>query len=732
MSSMSTIGWLHVTDLHFGMTGITTAWPTFRADLERDLEELHEVSGPWQIVLFTGDLTQKGAPGDFEALDGELDRLWERFLKLQGSEPVLFAVPGNHDLLRPPESLPVVQALQSFCTNDKVRELFWSADAANPYRDVVLKAFEPYERWHRRFRQRHPLPGWVTERRGLLPGDFAATVRRDGLTLGIIGLNTAFLQLSAGDYESRLDLDPRQLLAVSDGEPQDWADNHHLCLLMTHHPPEWLSLESQARYRGEVTAGSRFFAHLCGHLHEPRATSMRIAGAPMRRQIQGASLFGLETWTDRGGLHEQRIHGYSAARLEAASGRATFHVFPRISKVIQQAGTRRLVADSDHFVLRREAWSEEVDLRSPQMARFARTAAASGLPPSFAIRRAPQPPGLRYDADWYVRREHEERLALAALNMPGTPAILTSADLCGKSTMIQQLVTTIRQDEAKRGQPVVVAIVDFSTLAPGLLADTDLLFRELAQRIVDACERDLRVTDAGDWVDLAWRRPGTPERKLTVLLQRRVLDPRVARVVVVFDRVDLIIGHAPAHALFRMLREWQDQAGDDPWSRLRLLLAVSSAKMFFESADPVSEFFNLIAQVQIHNFRPSELMELGRLYDRSWSESDIAQLLDLVDGQPYLSRLVMYLEALGTPKNELLDLERMKNDFCANFLRQLWLRLQTLPLITQPLSVLVKNPGAELHDDQYARLRRAGLVRREGTRYRVSNRLYESYFRERC
>ncbi|WP_295456969.1 hypothetical protein [uncultured Thiodictyon sp.] len=39
---------------------------------------------------------------------------------------------------------------------------------------------------------------------GTLPGDFAATIKRAGRSIGLMRLNTAFLQLGGGDYHGRL------------------------------------------------------------------------------------------------------------------------------------------------------------------------------------------------------------------------------------------------------------------------------------------------------------------------------------------------------------------------------------------------------------------------------------------------------------------------------------------------------------------------------------------------
>ena len=97
---MRSFGWLHFTDLHQGLDAQGWLWPGVREILFADLEKLHERCGPWDFVLFSGDLTQHGKPEEFEQLNRTLAHIWDH-LKTLGSEPSLLTVPGNHDLVHP-------------------------------------------------------------------------------------------------------------------------------------------------------------------------------------------------------------------------------------------------------------------------------------------------------------------------------------------------------------------------------------------------------------------------------------------------------------------------------------------------------------------------------------------------------------------------------------------------------------------------------------------------------
>ena len=47
--------------------------------------------------------------------------------------------------------------------------------------------------------------------------------------MGIVGLNSAYLQLADGNFENKLNLDVRQFHAVCNGNGADWAKQHDLC-----------------------------------------------------------------------------------------------------------------------------------------------------------------------------------------------------------------------------------------------------------------------------------------------------------------------------------------------------------------------------------------------------------------------------------------------------------------------------------------------------------------------
>src|ERR1044071_6932695 len=128
MSDGDRFSWLHLTDLHYGLSGQNCLWPTLREAFFADLKKLHDLSGPWDAVFFTGDLVQSGEPDQYgEMQKNVIDRLWEELRKLGSGKAVLFAVPGNHDLRRPldTDDNPARDMLLRSGTFSEIEDKFW-------------------------------------------------------------------------------------------------------------------------------------------------------------------------------------------------------------------------------------------------------------------------------------------------------------------------------------------------------------------------------------------------------------------------------------------------------------------------------------------------------------------------------------------------------------------------------------------------------------------------------
>jgi tetratricopeptide (TPR) repeat protein len=352
----TTVNWLHLSDIHLGLKGQGWLWPKLKQDFYDDLRRLASRVGPWDLVLFTGDITQRGAKEEYESATRELDELWKLFADLRCA-PVFVAVPGNHDLVRPDSSSPVPRALKQWHHDQELRNLFWGAEEGE-YRQAISSYFQNYTDWWQSLRLPRP-PNFVS---GTLPGDFSCILEKGGIRVGIVGLNSSFLQIGPGECEGQLDMHVSQLHAVCDDNPVTWVRGTDLSLLLTHHSPNWLSKTGAEHFSSEVYPPGRFFAHLCGHQHQPRLLDVSEGGSAIRRLRQAPSLFGLEFWGEQ--KKELRIHGFNAGQITIDEHRSFERVWPR-QAIKGLSGTLRLRPDHRYDLDEDDSVRTEFNAKTP-------------------------------------------------------------------------------------------------------------------------------------------------------------------------------------------------------------------------------------------------------------------------------------------------------------------------------------------------------------------------------
>lgn len=358
---MAILSWLHLTDFHAGQHASEACWETTIEDqLHRDLRTLHRQmkcreSGGWDVVFFTGDLVNTGTKADFDKLNDRLKRLWKVFKDLDCA-PVLLAVPGNHDLKRPVDE-PWADGIKEFLKRKIPVTKLWQD--GSKYRPHIEGVFTDYVDWYAQWRDDHAHDAYRDDRwrKGLLPGEFSTTIRKGDFELGVVGLNTAFLQLSDSDeslpHNGNLVVAPEQVERLTSG---GFYERTHARVVLTHHPRSWLS--EKVRFGTNIAPANRFLMHLFGHAHVAEGSARRIGGGETIRTFQGAALSGFERAADG---EVERIHGYSCGHIEyvnAGAPKATLRLWPRIAK-FQEGSHYYLAPDWDYFRLNADGFLEE-------------------------------------------------------------------------------------------------------------------------------------------------------------------------------------------------------------------------------------------------------------------------------------------------------------------------------------------------------------------------------------
>lgn len=362
--------WLHLTDLHAGQAA-HYLWPTVEAKVIEDLRHLHDRLGRVDALFFTGDLVQGGTADQLALFDGMLGRIREELAQL-GSHPTLLAIPGNHDLERPDPHGTAGTLADVWDRRPDLREHFWTTPTSEQ-RVGAAGALAAWSAWWDLNR-----PSELRDHAaGALPGDYRGTLQVGGRRIGVLALNSTFLQLRGGPLD--VTVDARQLYdTLADGGLPVWAQQHDLVLLLTHHPPAWLDERGRRSLVDDYLAPGLVSVHLCGHQHLEETLAMPFARPP-RVTLLGRSLFGLERFEHEGTLHE-RVHGYQAGQVRFADNSRRLRLWARLGVHSAESGWE--IKPDPHFAPN-EGTDPPMELgASPREARAHRERLSAPVPPS--------------------------------------------------------------------------------------------------------------------------------------------------------------------------------------------------------------------------------------------------------------------------------------------------------------------------------------------------------------
>ncbi len=327
---MTTFRWLHLTDLHWGAKANKNLWGMIQKEWFEDIDRLQKkCGGTWDAVFFTGDLINKGTKEEFDELTKLLSDLFNH-LKTNGSDPYLIVVPGNHDLKRPgPKSLALKGLMSSWNKDEGMQSDIWDKHTDSETWAIIKDAFENFTGWYKEVATQIRVPDNMKP--GLLPGEFTVTLEKGANKIGVLGLNTAFLQLAEGDFKGKLDANAAQIVTACGVHHPQWIEKHDACLLLTHHPVDWLSTHGQEAFYSDIAPSGRFVLHLCGHQHKAGMKVEILGGvAEGRRFWCGNAIFGMEPYIDsEGNPTVARRHGYSAGSLDFSGQSPILRIWPR-------------------------------------------------------------------------------------------------------------------------------------------------------------------------------------------------------------------------------------------------------------------------------------------------------------------------------------------------------------------------------------------------------------------
>jgi predicted MPP superfamily phosphohydrolase len=244
---MSTITWLHLSDLHFQESQKYDSNVVLKPLLKDIGERINEDSLKPDFIIISGDIANKGLPEEYSLACQFLDDL--RKITFVPKEKI-FIIPGNHDVDRA-ISPTIINSLRSHLSNrDLVNKLLSDKGELT----AIINRFNNYHSF---------IKHYMGENSCLNTDNlfYINTVRIGSCDLALLGLNSAWISIEQ-EEQGKLLLGDRQIRdAIDATEGADFK------IAIFHHPSEWL--KDFDRTNAEALLHKNCDMILQGHMHRP-------------------------------------------------------------------------------------------------------------------------------------------------------------------------------------------------------------------------------------------------------------------------------------------------------------------------------------------------------------------------------------------------------------------------------------------------------------------------------
>ena len=322
------------------------------------------------------------------------------------------------------------------------------------------------------------------------------------------------------------------------------------------------------------------------------------------------------------------------------------------------------------------------------------------------------------ESQFYVARSFDQ-VAIATIQQQGVTITIKGPRQMGKSSLLTRVMNAA-QAEGKQ-----VAFLDFQLFDKAALTDADTFFLEFCAWLTDELDLD-------DQVDKYWKRRLSNTQRSTRYMGKYLLPALNQPLVLAMDEVETIFDTAFRSDFFGMLRSWHNNRATKPiWKQLDLALVTSTEP--YQLIDNLNQSpFNVGQIIELTDFELLQVIDLNERHDRVLLAENLRQLMELVNGHPYLVRKALYLVASrAISASELFAQAVKERGPFGDHLRYHLFRMYDKPELVQGFLQVIRTHTCA--DERiFFKLRGAGLVRRHSSGLEVEPRcrLYEQYFQQ--
>ncbi len=350
----------------------------------------------------------------------------------------------------------------------------------------------------------------------------------------------------------------------------------------------------------------------------------------------------------------------------------------------------------------------ELPITAPSIARPA-PAAAPELPEG----------QVEVTSAFYLERPPLEDRARETILQPGALLCIKAPRQMGKTSLLAQILHYARR------QGYGSLSLSFQLAERRLLEDLDRFLQWFCVSISRRLRLPNRLADYWDEIF------GSKDN-CTAYFEEHLLASLDQPLVLGLDEVDCIFQYPELAADFLgLLRAWHEEAKNRAiWKNLRLAIVHSTE--VYVPMDVNQSPFNVGLSLELPEFNREQVGELARRHGLAWQE-EVDQLMQMVGGHPYLTRLALYAIARQdlTLTELLIQAPTEAGLYSDHLRRHLWQLRQRPALAAAMQAVAHSATPIRLAPELSFKLHSMGLIAHQGKAVQPRCELYRRYFSDR-
>ena len=321
-------------------------------------------------------------------------------------------------------------------------------------------------------------------------------------------------------------------------------------------------------------------------------------------------------------------------------------------------------------------------------------------------------------SSFYIQRPEIENNCYQNILQPGALIRIKSPRKMGKTYLISRIFDHVKQK-------------GYRTVSINLWSQENLTdLKTFLQRFCAILSLELGLEDQ---IDQSWSSRFGSQDNCTNYLKKYILPVIDSPLVLGLDNIDEIFPYSEITQQFSaLLRAWHEKAKtEDIWQNLRLVIAHSQEVDI--SIDINQSPFNVGLSVKICEFNLTQIKELVGKYGLNFSDSEITQLRDMINGHPYLLTTVLDKISKGNlTLSNFLEIAPTNQSPFGKFLNFYLSELEKDTLLKAAMQQVINSDvPIKIDSAQALKLRSLGLIEFKGNEVQCLCNLYRLYFQER-